>query len=102
LEATIPLLMALASDYIHVDDLAEAHVLGLQALADHRFDFDVFNLGNGRGFSNSEVVETARKVTGHPIPVTVNERRPGDAARLIAASDHAKEVLHWSQRIKSW
>jgi UDP-glucose 4-epimerase len=87
-------------DYIHVDDLADAHVLGLQALADNRFQFDIFNLGNGRGFSNNEVVEAARKVTGHPIPVTVSERRPGDAARLIAASDHAKEVLRWEPKNK--
>lgn len=85
-------------DYIHVDDLAEAHVLGLTALADEKFSYEVFNLGNGRGFSNKEVIETARKITGHPIPVQISQRRPGDAARLIAASDHVKEVLGWEPK----
>lgn len=83
-------------DYIHVDDLARAHVLGLEALAQEKFKFDIFNLGNGKGFSNKEVVDVARKVTGHPIPMTINDRRPGDAARLIAASNHAQEILGWT------
>lgn len=85
-------------DYIHVDDLASAHLLGLQALADNKFDYDIFNLGNGRGFSNKEVVETARRVTNHPISINVIDRRPGDAARLIAASDHAQQVLGWEPK----
>jgi UDP-glucose 4-epimerase len=80
-------------DYIHVDDLARAHVLGLEALTAEKFNFEIFNLGNGMGFSNKEVLETARQVTGQPIPVTVAKRRPGDAARLIASSDKARHSL---------
>lgn len=82
-------------DYIHVDDLAHAHVLGLEALMQNKFVFDIFNLGNGRGFSNKEVVEAARRVTGHPLPTTITPRRSGDAARLVALSDHARQVLGW-------
>lgn len=85
-------------DYIHVDDLATAHVLGLKALTESKFNYDVFNLGNGHGFSNLEVVETARKVTGKTIPITIVERRAGDAARLIASSNHAQEVLGWTPK----
>lgn len=85
-------------DYIHVDDLAQAHVLGLKALIENKFEMDIFNLGNGRGFSNKEVVEMARKVTGHPIPITMAPRREGDAARLVALSDHAKEILGWQPK----
>jgi len=58
----------------------------------------VFNLGNGRGFSNREVIETARKVTGHPIPVREEPRRPGDPAALVASSQRAQEVLGWQPR----
>jgi UDP-glucose 4-epimerase len=82
-------------DYIHVDDLASAHLLGLDALVQDKFSFDVFNLGNGKGFSNKQVIETARQVTGHPIPVIASPRRPGDAARLVATSQKALDVLGW-------
>ncbi len=82
-------------DYIHVDDLATAHLLGLTALAQEKFGYEIFNLGNGQGFSNKEVVEMVRQVTGHPIPVAITPRRTGDAARLIASSIKAKEVLGW-------
>jgi UDP-glucose 4-epimerase len=58
-------------------------------------DSNVFNLGNGVGFSVKEVIEVARKVTGHAIPAVISERRAGDPARLIASSDKAREVLNW-------
>jgi UDP-glucose 4-epimerase len=84
-------------DYIHVSDLAEAHMLALYALdlpeaADHRL---VFNLGNGRGFSVREVIESARRVTGHPIPADVEPRRAGDPAVLVASSEKAMLELGW-------
>jgi UDP-glucose 4-epimerase len=84
-------------DYIHVSDLAEAHLLALYALeqpeaADHRL---VFNLGNGRGFSVREVIESARRVTGHPIPAVVEPRRAGDPAVLVASSEKAMLELGW-------
>ncbi len=82
-------------DYIHVDDLANAHVLGLEKLVEGAFDFEVFNLGNGLGFSNMQVVETARNVTGQEIQVTVEVRREGDAPRLVASSQKAKDNLGW-------
>lgn len=85
-------------DYIHVDDLADAHILGLNALTEGKFDFEIFNLGNGQGFSNTQVLETARQVTGHPIPVIAEGKRAGDAARLVAASDKAQQVLGWSPK----
>jgi UDP-glucose 4-epimerase len=85
-------------DYIQVDDLVEAHILALQALTNKSFNYEVFNLGNGQGFSNKEVLETARKVTGRQIPVSVEPRRVGDASRLVASSDKAKQVLGWQPK----
>jgi UDP-glucose 4-epimerase len=112
-------------DYIHVADLADAHILALQhllatntkshqsslkgtasspsvnaqketgALAPERTEPLIVNLGNGSGFSVKEVIEAARRVTGHPIPVEIKPRRPGDPARLVAGSDKAKQVLGW-------
>jgi len=83
-------------DYIHVRDLADAHILALDALARHpRL---IFNLGNGSGFSVKEVVESARRVTGHPIPVEIHPRRPGDPARLVASSAAAQASLGWQPR----
>lgn len=83
-------------DYIHVSDLAEAHLLALDALdAQDRL---IFNLGNGQGFSVREVVESARRVTGHPIPAEVHPRRPGDPAVLVASSEKAIRELGWSPR----
>jgi UDP-glucose 4-epimerase len=79
-------------DYIHVIDLAEAHVLALDALDQGS---RVYNLGNGRGFSVKEVVEAARDVTGHAIPAEVGARRPGDPAELVAASDRIRQELGW-------
>jgi UDP-glucose 4-epimerase len=84
-------------DYIHVSDLADAHLLALEALetdaaAQGRL---VFNLGNGQGFSVREVIESARRVTGHPIPAEVHPRRAGDPAVLVASSDKAIRELGW-------
>jgi UDP-glucose 4-epimerase len=81
-------------DYIHVGDLAVAHLLALPAPAagEHR----IYNLGNGQGFSVREVVEAVRAVTGHPIPVVVGDRRAGDPARLVAASDRIRADLGWA------
>jgi UDP-glucose 4-epimerase len=80
-------------DYIHVADLAAAHLLALEAIKPGRHE--VYNLGNGDGYSNKQVVETAREVTGHPIPVKLAPRRPGDPAATVAASDRARRDLGW-------
>lgn len=79
-------------DYIHVLDLAQAHILALRALAQGS---RTYNLGNGRGFSVKGVVETARQVTGHPIPAEIGPRRPGDPDILIAGSESIKRDLDW-------
>lgn len=81
-------------DYIHVTDLAQAHILAVKYLAKGG-ESDVFNLGNGVGFTVKEVIETARKVTGHPIPAVESPRRGGDPAKLIASSEKAKKILEW-------
>ena len=81
-------------DYIHVSDLAQAHILALDYLLKGG-DNNVFNLGNGVGFSVKEVIDVARKVTGHPIPAEVSPRRAGDPAQLIASSEKAVNVLGW-------
>jgi UDP-glucose 4-epimerase len=110
-------------DYIHVADLADAHILALQylmaaedalkgtgfspsvndsekngALAPEVTKPLVCNLGNGSGFSVKQVIEAARRVTGHPIPVEIKPRRPGDPARLVASSDLAKSTLGWQPK----
>lgn len=82
-------------DYIHVTDLADAHILAVEYLKKGN-ESDIFNLGNGIGFSVKEVVETARKVTGHPIPAVISPRRAGDPAQLIASSEKAKKILGWN------
>jgi len=81
-------------DYIHVTDLAQAHILAVKYLSEGN-ESSIFNLGNGVGFTVKEVIETARKVTGHPIPAVVVERRAGDPAKLIASSEKAMKVLGW-------
>ena len=81
-------------DYIHVDDLAAAHLLALQGLETH--EQLVCNLGSGEGFSVREIVDLARKVTTHPIPVRECPRRPGDAAVLIASSAKIRRLLGWN------
>ena len=84
-------------DYIHVTDLAQAHILALDYLLNGG-ENDVFNLGNGVGFTNKEVVDVARAVTGHPIPAEIAPRRAGDPAQLVASSEKAKSVLGWKPR----
>jgi UDP-glucose 4-epimerase len=83
-------------DYIHVSDLASAHLLVLDELK--RRDKLIYNLGNGRGFSVREVIETVRRVTGHPIPVKEAARRPGDPAILVASSEKIRKELNWTPR----
>jgi UDP-glucose 4-epimerase len=82
-------------DFIHVSDLAEAHVLGLEYLLKGG-NSDVFNLGNANGFSVREVIETARKVTGKPIKAVELERRPGDPPCLVGGSEKAQKILGWT------
>ncbi|MEV8591211.1 UDP-glucose 4-epimerase GalE [Streptomyces sp. NPDC051180] len=81
-------------DYIHVADLAEAHLLALDAMT--AGEHLICNLGNGNGFSVREVVETVRAVTGHPVPEITAARRPGDPAVLVASADAARERLGWT------
>src|SRR5262249_18363352 len=85
-------------DYIHVTDLASAHVAALRAL-EGRLERDAFNEGTGAGFSVREVIETARQVTGRPIPAEVRPRRAGDPARLVASSEKARRMLGWHPRM---
>jgi len=83
-------------DYIHVVDLADAHILALNSLSTH--ERLIMNLGNGGGFSVKQVIETARKITGHPIPAEIRPRRNGDPARLVASSELAKTTLSWQPK----
>ena len=83
-------------DYIHVDDLASAHLLALNGLETH--EKLICNLGSGSGFSVREVVEIARKVTGHAIPVREMPRRAGDPAVLVASPEKARRLMGWTQR----
>jgi UDP-glucose 4-epimerase len=81
-------------DYVHVRDLAAAHILALEALEEHpRL---IYNLGNGQGFSVLQVVDAVRRVTGRPVPVVLCPRRPGDPAVLVASSEKAKRELGWT------
>ncbi len=82
-------------DYIHVSDLADAHVLGLNYLLSGG-ESEVFNLGNGNGFSVREVIETARQVTGLEIPAIESDRRAGDAPILVGSSDKVRQMLGWN------
>lgn len=82
-------------DYIHVTDLAMAHIKAVEYLVAGN-ESNIFNLGNGVGFTVNEVIESARKVTGHPIKAVVSERRAGDPAVLIASSEKARTVLNWA------
>jgi len=81
-------------DYIHVADLAEAHLLALGAMT--QGEHLICNLGNGNGFSVREVIETVRKVTGHPVPEVMAARRAGDPAVLVASAETARERLGWT------
>lgn len=82
-------------DYIHVSDLADAHVLGLKYLLSGG-ESQVFNLGNGNGFSVKQVIQTAREVTGKEIPAELSDRRPGDAPILVGSSEKVRRVLGWN------
>lgn len=89
-------------DYIHVSDLARAHVLALTALAEEKMPRKlIYNLGNGRGFSVREVIDVARKVTEHAIPALETERRPGDPAILIASSEKIRREIGWTPEFPS-
>jgi UDP-glucose 4-epimerase len=81
-------------DYIHVSDLADAHVLGLEYLLQGG-ETEIFNLGNGNGFSVQEVIDTAKQVTGKNIPQEESPRRPGDPPILVGSSEKARKVLNW-------
>ncbi len=83
-------------DYVHVLDLAQAHILAMESL--DRIGSRTYNLGNGSGFSVYEVLKTARKVTGHPIPHVVGPRRVGDPATLVASSESIRRELGWNPR----
>jgi UDP-glucose 4-epimerase len=86
-------------DYVHVGDLADAHILALEALGTR--SRLIYNIGNGQGFSVREVVESVRRVTGHPIPVVEEPRRAGDPAVLVASSNRIIEELGWKPRFGS-
>lgn len=87
-------------DYIHVADLSQAHLLALKALADGK-ESTIYNLGNGQGYSNKEVIETARRVTGKEIKVTDAPRRPGDPAVLVASAEKIRAELGWNPKYPS-
>jgi UDP-glucose 4-epimerase len=82
-------------DYIHILDLAQAHILALRALDGGS---RTYNLGNGQGYTVREVIETARQITGHPIPSVDGPRRPGDPPELVAGSDKIRRDLGWEPR----
>ena len=84
-------------DYVHPFDLADAHSLAVAYLREGK-ESTAFNLGSSTGVSNLEIVEAARKVTGHPIPLEIADRRPGDPDTLIASSEKAREVLGWQPK----
>jgi UDP-glucose 4-epimerase len=88
-------------DYVHVSDLADAHVAALDALARDAIQEEIFNLGCGGGFTVTEVIDAARKVTGRSIDVKIGPRRPGDPAVLVASSRKIQQKLGWAPRIES-
>jgi UDP-glucose 4-epimerase len=86
-------------DYVHILDLASAHLLALQALENR--DQLIYNLGNGQGFSVRQVLEVARKVTGHAIPAMDSPRRPGDPPVLVASAQKIQQELKWQPKYPS-
>ncbi|MDD2206892.1 MAG: UDP-glucose 4-epimerase GalE [Aminobacterium sp.] len=88
-------------DYVHVTDLAHAHVLGVQRLLSGQAERETYNLGNGNGYSVLDIIKTVRKVTKHPIPVIEGPRRWGDPAKLVASSKKAMDVLEWEPHYAS-
>ncbi|QZY57064.1 UDP-glucose 4-epimerase GalE [Crassaminicella profunda] len=87
-------------DYIHVTDLADAHLLALEKLRKNH-ESAIYNLGNGEGFTVKEMIKAARKVTGHKIPALVDKRRVGDPAKLVASSEKAMKELGWKVKYTS-
>lgn len=87
-------------DYIHVIDLADAHILAVEKLRAGS-DSNIYNLGSGNGFTVKEMIEAARKVTNHEIPAKVCERRAGDPAKLVAASGKARKELGWNPKYEN-
>lgn len=83
-------------DYIHIADLVSAHILALDSL--EKRDRMIYNVGSGNGFSVKEVIESARRVTGHPIPAVEMPRREGDSARLVASPEKIKKELGWEPK----
>jgi UDP-glucose 4-epimerase len=84
-------------DYIHVSDLANAHILALRKLKQGKIS-GIYNLGNGNGYSVREVIESVKKVTGRKVAVVDSPRRPGDPARLVASSEKIRKELGWIPR----
>lgn len=84
-------------DYIHVEDLIEAHILAMNYII-NQGESNIFNLGSNQGFSVKEIIEAAREITKHPIPVRMGERRAGDPSTLIASSQKAKKILGWQPK----
>ena len=84
-------------DYIHIDDLVDAHLKAVQYLEANNTS-NIFNLGSQNGYSNLEIVETARSITNHPIPIKIGSRRPGDPDKLVASNDKAKRILNWTPK----
>ncbi|KAJ3220152.1 hypothetical protein HDU67_005476 [Dinochytrium kinnereticum] len=87
-------------DYVHVTDIARAHIGAIDYLVKTN-ESNRFNLGSGKGYTVKEIVDAARKVTGHPIPAEIKTRRPGDPDALIASSERAEKVLGWTRQYKS-
>ena len=87
-------------DYIHVVDLARAHVLALEYL-NKGGESDVFNLGNGSGYSVKEIIDAVKRVSGKDFDVKITKRRPGDPARLVASSEKAENILKWQPKFKN-
>jgi UDP-glucose 4-epimerase len=87
-------------DYIHVTDLATAHIAAIEWMTKNNTS-GTFNLGSGHGYSVKEIVDAARRVTGHAIPAEIKERRAGDPPSLVASSQKAEEVLGWKRRYES-
>lgn len=84
-------------DYVHVSDLADAHILALERLREGG-DSAIYNLGSGNGYSVKQVIDVSREVTGHPIPAKIEARRAGDPAVLIASSERARKELGWAPK----
>lgn len=85
-------------DYVHVKDLAQAHILALEKLVNPNFDWEIYNVGTGKGYSVKEVVEMVKKVSGFDFPVEIVKRRAGDWAKAYADSSKIKKGLGWEPK----